>query len=218
MSKSLGIFVTNPDQFKHILGITKAATAKGSSVKVFLTWDATLNAKKEADFPELCKLADVSLCVDSYKNMGYDVEDIPEGLEASKMGTQAQHGIIIEDFDCYLSLQEKASMEYNKVCLMYRSKACTIDGIRSALGLAVENMYAYGCVLDESEMDKFTELQSESLEMLRDMEGDVLSTKASNCELNDLEPITIEELGEKLRDMTHIIPYGIIKAQEKLKL
>ncbi len=104
MSKSLGIFVTNPDQFKHVLGITKAATAKGSSVKVFFTWDATLNAKKETDFPELCKLADVSLCADSYKNMGYDVEDIPEGLEASKMGTQAQHGIIIEDFDCYLSL------------------------------------------------------------------------------------------------------------------
>jgi len=105
MSKSLGIFVTNPDQFKHVLGITKAAKAKGSSVKVFFTWDATHNAKKEAAFPELCKIADdVSICADSYKNMGYDVEDIPEGLDASKMATQAQHGIIIEDYDCYLSL------------------------------------------------------------------------------------------------------------------
>ena len=35
---------------------------------------------------------------------GYDVKDIPEGLDEKKMGTQAQHGIIIEDFDCYLSL------------------------------------------------------------------------------------------------------------------
>ena len=101
-------------------------------------------------------------------------------------------------------------MEYNKVCLMYRSKDSAVDGIRSALGLAVENMYAYGCVMDEVEMDKFTDLNAESLEMLRDMEGDVYSTKASNCELNELEPITIEELGEKLRDMTHIIPYGVI--------
>jgi len=105
MSKSLGIFVTNPDQFKHVMGITKAAKAKGSSVKVFFSWDATHNAKKEADFPALCELADdVSICVDSYKNMGYDIDDVPEGLEANKMATQAQHGIIIEDYDCYLSL------------------------------------------------------------------------------------------------------------------
>ena len=105
MSKSLGIFVTNPDQFKHVMGITKAAKAKGSSVKVFFSWDATHNAKKEAGFSELCELADdVSICVDSYKNMGYDIDDIPKVLEANKMATQAQHGIIIEDYDCYLSL------------------------------------------------------------------------------------------------------------------
>ncbi|NOR11091.1 MAG: hypothetical protein GQ541_06340 [Desulfovibrionaceae bacterium] len=101
-------------------------------------------------------------------------------------------------------------MEYNKVCLMYRNKKSTVDGIRSALGLAVENMYAYGCVMDDVEMDKLTELNIESIEMLRDMEGEIYSTKASNCELNALEPITLEELGEKLRDMTHIIPYGVI--------
>ena len=105
MSKSLGIFVTNPDQFKHVMGITKAAKAKGSNVKVFFSWDATHNAKQEAGFAELCNIADdVSICVDSYKNMGYDIDDIPEGLEANKMATQAQHGIIIEDYDCYLSL------------------------------------------------------------------------------------------------------------------
>lgn len=101
-------------------------------------------------------------------------------------------------------------MEYNKVCLMYRKKSSAVDGIRSALGLAVENMYAYGCVLDDVEMDKLDENNVESIEMLRDMEGEIYSTKASNCELNALEPITIEELGEKLRDMTHVIPYGVI--------
>lgn len=101
-------------------------------------------------------------------------------------------------------------MEYPKVCLMYRNKGCTLDGIRSALGAAVENMYAYGVVMDDVEMDKLDEHNIESIEMLRDMEGEIFSTKASNCELNDLEPITIEELGEKLRDMTHIIPYGVI--------
>ena len=101
-------------------------------------------------------------------------------------------------------------MEYNKVCLMYRNKGCTVDGIRSALGLAVENMYAYGVVMDDVEMDKLGEHNIESIEMLRDMEGEIYATKASNCELNGLEPMTVEELGEKLRDMTHIIPYGVI--------
>jgi len=104
MAKSLGIFVTNPDNLAHAIGITKAAKAKGSQVKVFFTWTATHNSK-EAEFPELCEIADdVSICVDSYAKQGYDINDVPEGLEPKKMATQAQHGIMIEDFDCYISL------------------------------------------------------------------------------------------------------------------
>ena len=99
-------------------------------------------------------------------------------------------------------------MEYKKVCLMYRHEDYALDGIRSALGLAVENMYAYGVVMDK-EIDKLDELNQESLEMLRDMEGDVYSTVPANVEKNGFEAIDIEELGEKLREMTHIIPYGI---------
>ncbi len=102
-------------------------------------------------------------------------------------------------------------MEYKKVCLMYRDKDSCLDGVRSALGLAVENMYAYGAVLDEVKLDKFDENTLESIEMLRDMEGEVYSTDPDNCELNSLESLTIEELGEKLRDMTNIVPYGIVK-------
>jgi peroxiredoxin family protein len=104
MAKSLGIFVTTPDSLGHAIGITKAAKAKGSQVKVFFTWKAT-NLAKDPAFPQLCEIADdVSICVDSYKKQGYSVDDIPTGLTPKKMATQAQHGIIIEDFDCYLSL------------------------------------------------------------------------------------------------------------------
>ena len=59
-------------------------------------------------------------------------------------------------------------MEYKKVCFMYRHEDYAVDGIRSALGLAVENMYSYGVVMDK-EIDKLDELNMESLEMLRDM-------------------------------------------------
>lgn len=104
MAKSLGIFVTTENCMEHLMGITKAAKAKGSNVKIFFTWKAT-HLSKNPDFPKLCELADdVSICVDSYKKQGYDIDDIPKGLTANKMATQAQHGIIIEDFDCYLSL------------------------------------------------------------------------------------------------------------------
>ncbi|WP_163335930.1 peroxiredoxin [Desulfopila sp. IMCC35008] len=104
MAKSLGIFVTSTDSLPHVMGITKAAKAKGSNVKVFFTWKSTA-LSKHADFPALCELADdVSICVDSYQKQGYAVDDVPEGLDPKKMATQAQHGIIIEDFDCYLSL------------------------------------------------------------------------------------------------------------------
>lgn len=98
-------------------------------------------------------------------------------------------------------------MDYKKVCFMYRNPDYAIDGIRSALGLAVENMYSYGVVMD-CEIEKLDDLTQESIEMLRDMEGEVFSTVPANVEKNGFEPLTIEELGEKLRLMSHIIPYG----------
>ena len=104
MSKSLGIFVTNPDYMNHVMGIAKAAKAKGSNVKIFFTWTGT-HLTKDPQFPELCNIADdVSICLDSYRKMGYDQNDVPEGLSADKMATQTQHGMIIEDYDCYISL------------------------------------------------------------------------------------------------------------------
>ncbi len=99
-------------------------------------------------------------------------------------------------------------MEYKKVCFMYRHKDYAVDGMRSALGLAVENMYSYGVVMD-SEMEQLDEHNLESLEMLRDMEGDIYSTVPANVEKNGLESIDLEELGEKLRDMDIIVPYGL---------
>ena len=98
-------------------------------------------------------------------------------------------------------------MDYKKVCLMYRNPDYAIDGIRSALGLAVENMYSYGVVMDV-EIPALDENTQESIEMLRDMEGDVFTTVPANVEKNGFEALTLEELGEKLREMTHIIPYG----------
>jgi hypothetical protein len=91
---------------------------------------------------------------------------------------------------------------------MYRHKDYAVDGIRSALGLAVENMYSYGVVMD-TQIESLDDNTQESIEMLRDMEGEIYSTVPANVENLGLEAISLEELGEKLREMTHVIPYGL---------
>jgi hypothetical protein len=99
-------------------------------------------------------------------------------------------------------------MEYKKAFFMYRNKDYAVDGIRSALGLAVENMYSYGVIMD-CEIEKLDEHNIESIEMLRDMEGEVYTTVPANQEKNGFELLTLEEVGEKLREMDIIIPYGL---------
>src|SRR5210317_462138 len=101
---NLGIFVTNTKNMAHVMGIAKAAKAKGNDVKVFFTWKGTLLAK-DPQFPELCTIAEVAICADSYKKMGYDPQaDIPEGLNEKQMSTQAKHGYLIDDCEKYLTL------------------------------------------------------------------------------------------------------------------
>lgn len=104
MSKVLGIFVTNPHNMRHIMGITRAATAKGATVQIFFTWTGTKLAK-DPQFAELCSMAKVTLCGDSYKKMGYDPEnDIPPPLTAKEMSTQSKHGGMIDSCNYYMTL------------------------------------------------------------------------------------------------------------------
>ena len=55
-------------------------------------------------------------------------------------------------------------MEYKKACFIIRNKDYALDGMRSALGLAVENMYSYAHLLD-TEIDKMDENNEERVEM-----------------------------------------------------
>jgi hypothetical protein len=94
-----------------------------------------------------------------------------------------------------------------KVCFLMRDNEYILDGMRSALGLSVENNYSYAVIL-KNEVDKFDEYNMENLEWIRDMEGEVFSTVQANVEKNDLVAITLEEVGQKLREMDVIVPYG----------
>ena len=97
----------------------------------------------------------------------------------------------------------------HKVCFISRDKDYVHDAMRSALGLAVENMYAY-CVVLDIEVPEFDDYNKENLEWIHDMEGDVYSNVDANVSANALTKITVEELGQKLREMDVIVPYGIL--------
>ena len=99
-------------------------------------------------------------------------------------------------------------MEYKKTFFIIRNKEYALDGMRSGLGLAVDNMYSFAHLFDV-EIDKLDENNLDRLEMLRDMEGEVYSNVPANVENNGFEPMSVEELGEKLREMDVIVPYGI---------
>ena len=97
-----------------------------------------------------------------------------------------------------------------KVSFMLVNSMYSLDGIRSSLGLSVENMYAYANIL-YNEVPAMSEYHTENIEWMRDMEGEVFSNVPANCEKFGLAPITIEELGKQLRESDIIIPYGIMR-------
>jgi hypothetical protein len=96
-----------------------------------------------------------------------------------------------------------------KVCFMLRSSSekDILDGMRSTLGLSVANHFSNAVVMN-TELAPFDDYNKENLEWIRDMEGEAYSTVQANVDKNELAPITLEELGQKLREMDVIVPYG----------
>ena len=92
-----------------------------------------------------------------------------------------------------------------KVAFLVRGQEELWEGMRSSLGLVIENNYVTMVVLDQ-ELEMTDEYQ-ENLEWFVDMEGEYYSNVPANVEKHGFQPITIEELGEKLKDMDYIVPF-----------
>jgi hypothetical protein len=83
----------------------------------------------------------------------------------------------------------------------------TLDALRSTLGLSVANHYSFAVVMNHT-LGKFDDYNAENLEWIRDMEGEAYTTEQANADTNELTAITLEEVGQKLREMDVIVPYG----------
>jgi hypothetical protein len=92
-----------------------------------------------------------------------------------------------------------------KVAFLVRGKEELWEGMRSSLGLVIENNYVTMVVLDQEV--EMTDEYKENLEWFVDMEGEYYSNVPANVEKHGFQPITIEELGEKLKDMDYIVPF-----------
>ncbi len=104
--------------------------------------------------------------------------------------------------------------EDKKVYMLMENSVYAGDGLRSALGLAVENHYAYAVFFD-GEFPRFSDYVKDNIDFLREMEGDTISVGADSPDDAELTPLTIEELGEKMREADFIIPYGLPKQSAK---
>ncbi len=103
----LAIFVTSPQNMRHVVGIAEAAQKAGKKPMVFFTYKS-IHLTKDSRFvalAELCGQDDIAICADSYTCEGYDsVTDIPAGLNDKQMRTQAFHGAQLDECGKYIVL------------------------------------------------------------------------------------------------------------------
>ena len=103
----LGIFVTSPQHMGHVVGIANAANKAGKQPMIFFTYKSIHLTKdpRFKDLADMCGEENLAICADSYTCEGFDtVADIPAGLSASQMRTQAFHGALLDECGKYIVL------------------------------------------------------------------------------------------------------------------
>lgn len=93
----LGIFVNTNRHLEHIIGITKAALAKGHEVIIFNMDDGT-KLLGDTRFQELCqtKGVSVSFCDHSAKGLNVSTEGLPQEIVC---GSQYNNAMMMHDVD-----------------------------------------------------------------------------------------------------------------------
>jgi hypothetical protein len=92
-----------------------------------------------------------------------------------------------------------------KVAVIIRDKERQYEGLRSSLGLLLEDHIVSMFVLDH-EID-MTDEYRDNMEFIDEMGGGRYSNIRENCEKYGFNYLSIEEIGERLREADLIIPF-----------
>jgi peroxiredoxin family protein len=101
IAEKLGILVCTDKYLDHVVGLTKAARAKGKEVQIFFTANAVF-LTQDPEFSELLEAgAKVSLCDKTYK--GFDLhETYKEKIEGVEHTNQEANAAMAEEVDKYV--------------------------------------------------------------------------------------------------------------------
>ena len=92
-----------------------------------------------------------------------------------------------------------------KVAVVVKDKERQYEGLRSSLGLLLENHAVSMFVLDH-EID-MTEEYSDNMGFIDEMGGARYSNVAANCEKWGFKPVKVEEIAQRLRENEAVIPF-----------
>ena len=98
-----------------------------------------------------------------------------------------------------------------RVCILVNEPQDSWEGLRSTLGLLVENLWGACFFIDttiELPAEKSDEEFQENLEMLDDLEGECYTNVKANAERFEfLEYLSLEDMVEKIKTYQIIVPF-----------
>ena len=100
---ALAILAATGQNFRHILGLARAAHDRGIEVHIFMTGRGVLHAL-EPDFHQLLDLAQVSFCRVSLVDQGIDPDNDLPGVAPRNITNQSRHADLLDLCDRYLVL------------------------------------------------------------------------------------------------------------------
>ncbi len=92
-----------------------------------------------------------------------------------------------------------------KVAVLIKDKERQYEGLRSSLGLLLENHAVSMFVLDH-EID-MTEEYSDNMGFIDEMGGARYSNVPANCEKHGFKPVKTEEISKRLAENEAVIPF-----------
>jgi predicted peroxiredoxin len=102
MPEKLGICVAGEANFRHVIGLTRAAKAAGKGVEIFFTGEG-VRLTQDPRFSELIGTGRVTVCEVSYIANGYRGTPV-EGLVDKDFVTQGRNAEMVEECDRYVIL------------------------------------------------------------------------------------------------------------------